>query len=365
MKILFLAPYPLRSSPSQRFRFEQYFKALGADGHSYVFQSFLSSTGWKNIYSKGRQVQKAWAIVSGFLRRLVVLPKALNSDVVFIHRELTPLGPPIFEWLIAKGFGKKIVYDFDDAIWLTDRKNESWFGRMLRWRSKVAMICRWSAVVSCGNEFLCGYARNYNLNVRYNPTTIDLNYHKLMDQRRTNDEIIIGWTGSHSTLKYLDSIVPVIRQLEKKYSKLIFEVIADQKPDLDISSLRFIPWKEETEIEDLSTIDIGIMPLPDDEWSKGKCGFKLLQYMSLEKASIASPVGVNTAIITNGIDGLICNDANEWIEAIGKLIDDANLRRQLGEAGRRKVETSYSVSSNSANFLLLFKSLAINTRATR
>ena len=365
MKILFLAPYPLKSSPSQRFRFEQYFTVLDTNGHTYTFQSFLSPKGWKNIYSKGRQLRKAWAIASGFLRRLTILPKAAGVDIVFVHRELTPVGPPVFEWLIAKVLGKKIVYDFDDAIWLTDRKNESWFDRMLRQRSKVASICRWSHVVSCGNEFLCSYARNYNRNVRYNPTTIDLAYHRLISPTKTNDEIVIGWTGSHSTLKYLESIVPVIQRLEKTYSNLVFLVIADKAPILNISSLRFIPWKEESEIQDLSMIDVGIMPLPDDDWSRGKCGFKLLQYMSLRKPSIASPVGVNTTIITNGVDGLICNTVNEWVEGIRKLIKDPNLRMELGEAGRRKVEASYSVSSNTLNFLSLFQSSAISTRATR
>lgn len=365
MKILFLAPYPLKSSPSQRFRFEQYFKILDAAGHTYSFQSFLSHTGWRNIYSPGKRLQKLWAIVSGFLRRLIILPGALGADIVFIHRELTPVGPPAFEWVITKVFGKKVVYDFDDAIWLTDRKNENWLERKLRWRSKVASICRWSHVVSCGNEYLCAYARGYNNDVRYNPTTIDLDYHHLTAPAKTNEEIVIGWTGSHSTLKYLVSMVPVIQTLEKKYSNLVFMVIADKKPELNISSLRFIPWREETEIQDLSMIDIGIMPLPDDEWSKGKCGFKLLQYMSLQKASIASPVGVNTVIITHGVDGLICNSTNEWTDAMVRLIDDRNLRVQLGEAGRRKVETSYSVSSNSSNFLLLFQSSAINIKATR
>ena len=363
MKILVLAPYPLRSSPSQRFRFEQYFDALNNAGHTYTFQSFLTPGGWRDIYSKGKQIRKAWAIIQGFLRRLVILPKALSSDIVFVHRELTPIGPPLFEWMIAKLLRKKIVYDFDDAIWLTDRKNETWFGRVLRWRSKVATICRWSHIVSGGNKFLCDYARRSNPNVRYNPTTIDLSYHA--PAPKVSNEIVIGWTGSHTTLRYLDSFVPVIQQLEKKYRNLVFMVIANTSPQMNVSSLRFVRWNEDTEILDLSKIDIGIMPLPDDEWSKGKCGFKLLQYMALEKPAVASPVGVNTTIITNGVNGLICNSASEWIESLERLIEDPVLRNTLGKAGRKKVESDYSVSSNTSNFLSLFQPSAINTNATR
>jgi glycosyltransferase involved in cell wall biosynthesis len=364
MKILFLAPYPLKSSPSQRFRFEQYFDALTKAGHQYTFQSFLTHNGWKVIYSKGNQLSKTWAIVAGFLRRMAILPATIDADIVFIHRELAPVGPPVFEWTIAKLFRKKVVYDFDDAIWLTDAENEGWLTSVFRWRSKVGSICRWSSITSCGNEFLCSYARKFNNNVRYNPTTIDTTYHKPKDHGKTFG-VVVGWTGSHSTLKYLDSVVPVIQHLEKKYPDLVFMVIANRKPDIPISNLVFVPWNENSEIEDLSKIDIGIMPLPDDEWSKGKCGFKLLQYMAMEKPAVASPVGVNTTIITNNMDGLICHSANEWISALERLIIDPQLRAELGRAGRRKVEENYSVVSNTSNFLALFSESAIITSAAR
>lgn len=301
----------------------------------------------------------------GFLRRFNILASVIDYDIVFIHRELAPLGPPLFEWVIAKLFRKKIVYDFDDAIWLTDVKGEAWLPKILRSRSKVKSIIRWSYTISCGNEFLCNYARQFNTRVKYNPTTIDTTYHRPIEQSKKVNELIIGWTGSHSTLKYLDSIVPVIKHLGKKYPDLVFMVIANKKPDIEVSNLSFITWNEKSEIEDLSKIDIGIMPLPDDEWSKGKCGFKLLQYMALEKPSVASPVGVNTTIITNGKDGLICQSPNEWIAALEKLIVDPQLRTRLGKEGRRKVEDSYSVLSNTANFLALFSESAIITKATR
>jgi glycosyltransferase involved in cell wall biosynthesis len=350
MKILFLVPYPLGESPSQRFRFEQYFDALSLAGHSYVVRSFLSPKGWQIIYSKGNTLRKILTITSGFLRRFWILSSVTSYDTVFIHREATPIGPPVFEWIIAKVFRKKIIYDFDDAIWSTDNTTEGSLERMLRWRSKVDSICKWSFKVSCGNDYLCDYARQFNSSIVLNPTTIDTNYHRPLPTLN-NNEIVIGWTGSHSTLKYIDEIVPALQEIRG----VVFLVISNSTISLPVPSVQNIKWTKETEIEDLARIDIGIMPLPDDEWSKGKCGFKALQYMAMEIPAVVSPVGVNTKIVTNGVDGFVCNSTGEWIAALKKLVGDPALRKQFGVAGRKKVEHFYSVSSNTSTFLALFR----------
>ena len=154
MKILFLVPYPLKESPSQRFRFEQYFNTLSSAGFSFTVQSFLSSRNWQVFYTNQSLVAKLSAIFVGLGKRLFILYRVPTYDFVFIHRELTPLGPPFFEWLIAYVFRKKIIYDFDDSIWLTDKIDESKFEKLLRWRSKVTLICKWSYRVSCVNTYL-------------------------------------------------------------------------------------------------------------------------------------------------------------------------------------------------------------------
>jgi len=355
MKILFLVPYPLGEAPSQRFRFEQYFKILFHRNISVTVQSFLNSQNWQTNYSNGNIIKKLNILTSGFARRFWVLTKVPASDFIFIHRETTPVGPPIIEWIIARIFKKKIIYDFDDAIWTTDKTDEGKVEKMMRWRSKVKSICKWAHKVSCGNEYLCDYARQFNHWVILNPTTIDTQFHAPDNHKKKDTEhITIGWTGSHSTLKYLNAIVPAILFLEQKYSQLRFLVIANQKPELNIKSLIFIPWSVSSEIEDLIKIDIGIMPLPDDEWSKGKCGFKLLQYMALGIVALASPVGVNTKIITERKNGFICANEQEWISNVEKLINDDKLRSFMGIQGRTLIDKHYSVSSNSANFLSLF-----------
>ena len=282
--------------------------------------------------------------------------KLSSFHFVFIHREATPIGPPVLEWYISKILKKKIIYDFDDAIWLTDRKNESLILRTLKWRSKVGSICRWSHKVSCGNDYLGNYASQFNSQVVYNPTTIETEvmHNPANYKKNTSIKITVGWTGSHSTLKYLHAMEPVLQFIEKKYSSVEFNVISDAAPKLNLKRLNFIPWSVETEISDLFQFDIGIMPLPDDEWAKGKCGFKALQYMALQIPTVASPIGVNTQIIRHGENGFLCSNPQEWENCISILVENKELRDSMGITGRKNVIDHYSVSSNSSNFLSLF-----------
>lgn len=355
--IYFIVPYPVGNAPSQRFRFEQYFKTLSQAGYSYYVSSFLTPNHWQVIFIKGRITEKLFILLSGFTRRWVDLFRIWKYDYVFIHRESTPIGPPVFEWIIAKILKKKIIYDFDDAIWLTDNSSENKLEKIIRWRKKVQSICTWSHCVSCGNEYLSAYAGQFNNNVIINPSTIDtIGLHNPIHyKKKENSKITIGWTGSHSTLKYLEILWPVLQTLEQKYPQLEFLVISNKKPERSSKSLQFITWSMASEIEDLAKMDIGVMPLPNDEWSKGKCGFKLLQYMSLNIPALASPVGANRVIIKDELNGLHCNSEQDWIKNLERLINSPELRRKLGVAGRNTVENHYSVSANSANFISLFE----------
>ncbi len=357
MKILFLVPYPLNEAPSQRFRFEQYFTILKNKGHQIQTQSFLSASNGRLFFRPGHPVQKLWVVLTGLSKRIYALGIAPSFDFIFIHREATPLGPPIFEWIIGRVLRKKIIYDFDDAIWLTDRVDEPASLKFLKWRHKVKNICRWSYKISCGNEYLRGYALEFNSNTIYNPTTIDCesNNSQRHHQKKINEQLVIGWTGSHSTIKYLQRIELVLQKIESQFPHVSFLVIADQPPALQLNRLTFVKWNAGTEVEDLLNMDIGIMPLPDDEWAKGKCGFKALQYMALQIPTVASPVGVNVEIIEHGKNGLLASSEEEWTLALQKLIEDKTLRDQLGKNGRETVIKSYSVVSNSSTFLSLFE----------
>jgi len=355
MRILFLVPYPTGESPSQRFRFEQYFDLLSKNEIAYRVSSFWGMRGWAILYQKGMIIEKTGWLIVGFLKRFVDLIRSTRYDLIFVHRECAPVGPPVFEYILAKIFKKKIIYDFDDAIWLENTSRENHFARWIKFHGKVKYICRWSHAVSCGNEWLANYARQYNSNAVVNPTTInteDLHNPERWPPVKKNDRIVIGWTGTHSTVDYLNEIFPTLESIQKKFPVTI-RIISNKKPSINLTSVDFIPWNKATEIPDLLTFDIGVMPLTDNDWARGKCGFKALQYMALGIPCIASPVGINPVIIDQGINGFLCSKPEEWEQTLEKLILDSPLRKKIGLAGRQKVVGHYSVSSNSSDFLLL------------
>jgi glycosyltransferase involved in cell wall biosynthesis len=354
MHILFLVPYPVGKAPSQRFRFEQYFDALKDAGYQYHIAPFISDATWDILYKPGHQVRKAIGIVAGFARRIGQLFTLAKYDYVFIHREASPIGPPVFEWLIAKVLGKKVIYDFDDAIWIPNTSAENRIVAGIKWHHKVADICRWSYKVSCGNVYLRNYAQQFNSNAVINPTTIDTEHlHNKVRDQQAPGKLIIGWTGTHSTLKYIEQVVPVLAKLEKEFD-FEFRVISNQPPELPLRSLVYQPWQKETEIADLLHFHVGLMPLEDDLWAKGKCAFKALQYMALGEPALVSPVGMNTEVVTEGVNGNICATSAEWETALRRLLLDPGLRAQMGQVARQTIQDRYSVVANQPNFLALF-----------
>ena len=357
LRILFLTPYPPGQAPSQRFRFEQYLDILHQHGHTYRLASFLDDATWRILYKPGQAVRKALGIVRGFGRRLGHVLAAPSYDFVFIHREAAPLGPPVFEWLLAKVLRKRVIYDFDDAIWLANTSEANRIAASFKWHHKVDSICRWAYKNSCGNAYLAAYARQFNASTVVNPTTIDtVHLHNQVRDQLAPGPLVIGWTGTHSTLKYLLPVVPVLAQLEAEGLKFEFRVISNQPPAFSqpLKSLRFIPWQKATEIPDLLTFHVGLMPLEDDKWAQGKCAFKALQYMALGIPALVSPVGMNTEVVQDAVNGYICREPADWYSRLRQLLTDAQHRQQLGQAARQTIEQRYSVVANTPNFLQLF-----------
>ncbi len=352
MKISFVSPYPKGQAPSQRFRFEQYLDLLKNEGHEVELLSFLGPRSWNKFYQKGKFFRKFLGLVKGTLKRVVHLIRLSNSHFVVIHREAAPLGPPVFEWIIAKVLRKKIIFDFDDAIWLNNSSdNNKWFA-WLKQHNNFKKNCKWAYKVSAGNEFLAAEAAKYNRQVVINPTTIDELVHNA-SMKTTNDIPVIGWTGSHSTVKYLESIVPILRKLREK-NNFIVKIISDSAPEYDDDFIQFIKWNKTVEIQELGTFDIGLMPLTNDKWTQGKCGFKALQYLSMGIPAVVSDVGVNSKIVQNGTTGFLCNGEQDWFNSLQELLSNSDKRKKMGQDGKSFVLNHYSVQSNSSNFLLLF-----------
>jgi len=370
--ILILCPYPARTAASQRFRFEQYLPFLQAAGYTYTQVAFLSAATWGVLYQPGHRWAKINGIAMGFVRRFLLLFKARRYHYVLVHREAAPLGPPVFEWCWAKLLGKKLIYDFDDAIWLPNTSQSNKLAAWLKWHGKVAAICRYSYKVSAGNEYLFQYAQaqlpaSQQGRVVLNPTTIDtVGLHKDLKKHvaaaqpglpvaggANAPKVVIGWTGTHSTLKYLKLILPALQQLQASIP-FTFRLIADQAPNFEVPNLEFVPWQKAQEMQDLMALDIGLMPLTEDPWSKGKCGFKALQYLALGIPALVSPVAINAKIVEHGRSGYHCQSQQEWFEAMHTLALNPELRNTMGGYGRATVQKGFSVKANLDNFLSLF-----------
>lgn len=354
-KIVFIAPYPQGQAPSQRFRFEQYFTILEQNGYSLEFHSFLSQKAWNTLYKEGSFVAKSIGMLSSFWRRFMLLFKLRNVDYIFIHREASMIGPPIFEWIIAKVLRKKYIYDFDDAIWLPNYSESNARFHRLKAYGKVKRIIKWAGTVSAGNDYLKNYALQFNANVHVIPTTIDLvHVHNVFaDQAITPVNIV--WTGTHTTMEYLRSFIPLLHELEKEHT-FTFTIISNQEPNFKLNSLRYIQWNKATEIRDLAASSIGIMPMDENEWSEGKCGFKGLQYMALGIPALLSPVGVNKEIINDGQNGFLCANDAEWKTRLIELIHNKELREKLGREGYKTVKERFSVEAIAPAYLKLFES---------
>jgi glycosyltransferase involved in cell wall biosynthesis len=344
-RILVICPYPKGYAPSQRFRIEQFINDPEiSSALTFEIKSFWTLNAFKILYKQGFVVQKLFYVILGFLRRFIHIFSSLSYDFVLIHREASPIGPPIFEWVLAIVLRRKIIFDFDDAIWLTNTSDANTLAAGLKWHKKFYSICSWSWKILAGNEFLMTEAKKINTSVFLIPTVVDTNYYQAITPSQKGNKITIGWTGSHSTMSYLKIIEPIIQKLEKEY-EFNFLVISNQKPELDLESLQFIKWKKESEIQDLSSIDIGIMPLIDNDWTRGKCGFKIIQYLSLGIPSIASDIPPNDKIIVNQKNGVLCESLADWENALRSLIESESLRVSFSKNGISHIKSYYSVSA--------------------
>lgn len=349
-KILFIAPlYPDRA-PSQRFRFEQYLEYFKQNNFDYTFSHLIDKKSDKIFYSKGNILKKTFLLFKFIYIRLKDVLKANKFDIIFIQREAFFLGTTVFEYLLSKSKAK-LIFDFDDSIWIPNVSDANQNLNWLKNSKKTSKIIFYSNLVIAGNQYLKDYALKFNKNVIIIPTTIDTSEYK-KSQTIKSDKICIGWSGSITTIQHFQIAIPFLKVIKERYKdKIHIKVIGDSSYvnyELDIKGIK---WNKESEIDELSSFDIGIMPLPDDKWAKGKCGLKGLQYMSLEIPTIMSPVGVNTEIIENGVNGFLANSNEEWIEKLSLLIENEELRLTLGKAGYQTVVEKYSVESQKEKYV--------------
>jgi glycosyltransferase involved in cell wall biosynthesis len=350
IRLLTLIQKPLGRSPGQRFRLEQWAPQLEAHhGIRLDFLPFESPRLTEILYRPGHAAEKAVWMLRDTFRRRRVLSEARGYDGVVIYREAASLGPAIYERLLARA-SVPLFVDFDDAIWITVKGANGIFSH-LRFAGKTATICRLSSAVIVGNEYLAAYARRYSDSVFTVPTSIDLSRYPVQPGLPADAPFTIVWSGSLPTLVHLEHARAPLEVLGKR-RRVVLRVIGNEPPARPFEGIEtvFIPWREAGEAETIGAAHVGIMPMPDDEFSRGKCGLKGLQYMALGLPVVLSPVGVNAEIVEHGQNGLLASSTEEWVGALERLANSAELRSVIGRAARRTVEQRYSTESSAARF---------------
>jgi glycosyltransferase involved in cell wall biosynthesis len=332
IRILALVPYALDTTPSQRFRIEQWAPRLEGEGISVDFSPFFDRSATEILHSPGHLYRKMRAVLQGFRRRLSDLRVSRSYDWILIHRAAFVAGPASFDLSFYRR-GVPVIFDFDDAIYLQDTSVGNPVFDRLKFPSKIASLCRESAVVTAGSQYLAAWASRHAKRVATVPTSIDVERYRRPDARPSSRKVVVGWTGSSTSLRYLEASAPLLRRLCER-REIEIRVVANRRPLMPGLEVDWRPWSAQTEISEIAQFDIGIKPLPDDPWSRGKCPMKELQYMALEIPPVCSNVGATREAVSHSDNGFLVSDEEGWLDALTRLIDSPDLRRRMGRAGR-------------------------------
>ncbi len=347
MKVLFLTKYGQQAA-STRHRYTQYVPYLEQHGITCHISPLLDDDYLRRKLTTGR----TWltSLTKAFIKRVTALSKAHKYDLVVLHCEVFPYFPPIFERYLQL-VNVPYYYDYDDAIFHQyDQHHNKWVRRLFG--NKVRIIMKGSDCVLAGNEYLASYARKVAPRVYVLPTAVDITRYI---PRETNPDarrpFTIGWIGSPSTAPYLKEKAAAIAQFCRRYPNTL--VLSVGSGDIELPGVRIEirPWSIETEVKDLREFDVGIMPLPDSPWARGKSGFKLIQYMACGLPVIASRVGANQDLVDHGENGFLATTDEEWVKALEELIQHPPLRLQMGKAGLEKVTSNYSLQVTAPRLL--------------
>lgn len=356
-KILFIVAHRPNRSPSQRYRFEQYFPFLQKNGFDCSVSYVINKKDDRWFYESGKYLQKFLILIKSIFIRIKDWSTYNKYDIIFVQREALMIGSTFFEKRI-KASKAKFIFDFDDSIWLMDTSDGNKKFEWLKNPEKTARNIRYADMVFAGNTYLANYALHYNKNVKIVPTTINTSTHRPELSERNKAVLTIGWSGSITTIKHFQYALDFLKIIKQKYpNKVQFKVMGDETYVNDQLNIIGSKWTLESEVDVLNSFDIGIMPLPNDEWAKGKCGLKGLSYMALEIPTIMSPVGVNTEIIQHGANGFLAKTTDEWVDYISQLIESPDLRLKIGKAARQTVIDKYSVESQKQMYLDCFNEL--------
>jgi L-malate glycosyltransferase len=345
-RMLVICPFPVGVAAGQRLKYEQYFDDWRSMGFDITVSPFADTRLWDVLYSHGHLAQKAAGAVRGHLRRLRDLTRVHRYDLIYIHMWVTPIGSSVFERLVRKR-AKRLIFDIEDNALvgqqIPKQDNPNPLMRLLKGRGKVHFLIREADHVITSSPLLNDICLEMNRAKRctYISSSVDADRFVPANRYEGSEGVTVGWTGTYSTKPFLDLLRPVFQRLAER-ARFKLRVIGNFDYELPGVDLEVIRWSREKEVEDLQAIDIGVYPLPLDDWVIGKSGLKAIQYMAFGLPVVASDAGITSRVVRDGETGVLVRTEGEWLEALERLMRDPGLRRRLGEAGRRDVLQKYS-----------------------
>lgn len=345
MKLLIISCYD-ENAPSARVRVYQYLPFLDKNGVKYKLLPIIHT-------NYNRMNSLLFRSLSIFIRSYIIFFYSIliskNYDAIFLHRTIFPLG-----YRLLPLFFKKIIYDFDDALFLRPDGEYGLISKMIFfiYAKSFENMLSISTHVLTTNNFNKNYAKQFCENITMIPGPIDSNRYKPPHNKiLAKKKITLGWIGSSSTAQYLVEIEDALVELKKKYP-IAIKFVGSSSFEI-LKNVDFVgkEWSYEDELADLNDFDIGIMPLPNTEWIKGKGAYKLLQYMAMGIPSVSTPVGIVSEIVEDGVNGFTARDNHEWVTKIASLIEDPELRKKMGNNARLTIENKYSLIKASQKFI--------------
>ena len=360
LNVLVLSPMP-EEGAGCRFRIAQYIPYLEAHGFAVTLRPLMTTEFFRLVHKPGRLLQKSLGFAALALKQLWSLGRVRRFDVVFIYREIFPVGPALIERLMSLPGCPPIVFDFDDAIFLPSVSKANRLIAALKVPGKVATIVARSTQVIVGNEYLASYARPFNSAVSIIPTCVDTTRFSPLERPAPSEGSggpVVGWIGSPTTADYIKGLAGVLERVARRHPFVLRvsgtgEPVA--MPGVVVDNRQ---WALGDEIDLFRTCDIGVYPLADDEWSKGKCGFKAIEFMACGVPVVAAAVGVNREIIEDGVNGFLASTDAEWEHKLGRLIAEPALRAEFARAGRRTIEERYSLHMNAPKLAAVVRQAA-------
>jgi L-malate glycosyltransferase len=353
-RMLVLCPYPVGVAAGQRLKFEQYYDDWRSNGWEIVISPYMDMALWSVAFERGKWAAKLIGAAKGYWRRICDLRRIGEFDLVYCFMYVTPVAPAVIERTVRR-LARKLVFDVEDNVLtgqpLARKDNPNWLLGLLRGKGKAEELIRTADHVITSSPALNDRCLEINRHraCTYISSSLDAGRFRPSNLYSNERKVTIGWTGTFSSRPYLDLLRPIFEKLAER-REFRLRVIGNFDYKLPGVELEVVRWTAEREVEDLAAIDIGVYPLPLDEWVSGKSGLKAIHYMMMGLPCVATDVGTTPLIIRDGENGLLVRTGEQWLEALERLLDDPELRRRLGEQAREDALNNYSTAAVAAQY---------------